>query len=237
MDAKDLLDLVAPVAKRLPQTDEDEPFRFSTSTLLNLPKVLQTDQLIIKRIYHDYGGWRIDYPQVFAQKEIYEALGIVTACVLLQPQHDSVSIYLTNSDSEIRTLRIEFPHPNLDDEYLHGMHQVPVTFVYWPEQVTSKPWLHHDIPDPEAYPRFILTNRDDCQVTDDNWANRDVLYGFGSAEGTARLIQLWLDMSRKASSVPEFLLESEAGFRGVAPASAEIRFWLPGGDASEDMFP
>lgn len=36
--------------------------------------------------------------------------------------------------------------------------------------------------------------------------------------------------------VPEFVLESEAGFRGVAPASAEIRFWLPGGDAAEDQF-
>jgi len=28
----------------------------------------------------------------------------------------------------------------------------------------------------------------------------------------------------------EIPLECEAGFRGVAPASAEVRLWLPGGD-------
>ena len=44
------------------------------------------------------------------------------------------------------------------------------------------------------------------------------------------MIQLFLDMSRENNDYSEVALEAEPGFRGVAPASAEIRFWLPGGD-------
>ena len=44
------------------------------------------------------------------------------------------------------------------------------------------------------------------------------------------MIQLFLDMSRQSNDCTEIALEAEPGFRGVAPASAEIRFWLPGGD-------
>jgi hypothetical protein len=52
--------------------------------------------------------------------------------------------------------------------------------------------------------------------------------GFGSTEGTARFGQLLLDIGSPADTGDEYCLEGEAGFRGVAPLSAELTVWLPG---------
>ena len=233
----DLVRFVSAVAQSLPQTHDDDDFVFTAKTFPWLPVALSTSDLIIKKGYHDYGTWRIDYPQVFGRKPAYEALGIISTAVLLNPERDALSIRLSNPESEVKTLRVEFEYREVGKGFAYGLLRRPEAFVYLPDKVESKPWLHEDIPDPHDYPHFSLTNRNDCPITDEDWAGRDVLVGFGTAEGTARLAQLFLDMSRAGNEVPEFLLESEAGFRGVAPASAEIRFWLPGGYAVEDEFP
>ena len=43
-----------------------------------------------------------------------------------------------------------------------------------------------------------------------------------------RLAKLFLDISNPNLKRVEFELEGDAGFKGVAPGSAEIRFNLPG---------
>jgi hypothetical protein len=57
---------------------------------------------------------------------------------------------------------------------------------------------------------------------------RDTVFGFGSLAGTVRLAELMLDASRPDSAENEIDLEGDAGFRGVAPASAELKLILPG---------
>jgi len=231
-----LLDFAARVAAKLPQTEADDEFRFLPSSIVDIPEALETDQLIILRGHHDYGSFRVDYPQVYAPKSVYEALGIVSAAILVKPSADRTIIHLTDKRSDIRQLRVEFESPRADSELACGLLEAPVGFVYLPSEVSSKPWLLEDVRDPQDYPHFALTDEGGFPHTDAQRADRDVLCGFGSARGSARIAQLFLDMSRDANAISEFVLESEAGFRGVAPASAEIRFWLPGGHAPEDYF-
>lgn len=95
--------------------------------------------------------------------------------------------------------------------------------------VQKHPW---DFPFPEHhYPWLALSNDADHCHTDEDWARRDLVRGFGSAIGVAKLAQLLLDLSRKSNETTEVELECEGGFRGVAALSAEIRFWLPGNDS------
>ena len=65
-------------------------------------------------------------------------------------------------------------------------------------------------------------------MTDEDWDARDTVVGFGSAEGTAQLAALLLDIGNPRCVPDEFQLEGESGFRGVAPLSAEVSLWLPG---------
>ena len=232
----ELIAFAAPIAAMLPNDENDDGFRFSGNTIETLPEILETRGLIIKQGIHDYNGsWRIDYPQVYAAKEVYAALGVVTACVLLNSQVDQLEIRLTHPQSDIKSLIIEFAHPGITAEYLHGLYVTPTVFAYEAAPVERKPWLFEAVVDPNTFPHFELSNKERCPITEDDWNNRDVIFGFGSAEGTARLVQLLLDMSRPGNKTSEFTLESEGGFRGVAPLSAEICFWLPGGESWIDF--
>lgn len=79
-------------------------------------------------------------------------------------------------------------------------------------------------------PLLALTNIDDCSVTDEDWRERDTLRQESSDIGTARLAELLLNAGCSWNSRSEYDLEGDAGFRGVAPLSAEIRLFLPGSD-------
>lgn len=215
------------VAAKLPRIDDDIERTFLPEMFPAMPGLIETDQLVITRGYHDYGAWGIDHPQVSGPKPVYEALGIATAAVLLKPDLDELKIRLTNSNSEIRELRIAFSHSVRPP---FGLHRVPVMFDYFQDQVVRHPWLHESVQHPDHYPQFVLTNADDFLANEHEWKNRDVLLGLGSAQGRARMIQLFLDISRQSKDCTEVVLEAEPGFRGVAPASAEIRFWLPESD-------
>ncbi|MBK9586394.1 MAG: hypothetical protein KA099_10290 [Alphaproteobacteria bacterium] len=232
----DLVVFTSPIAEKLPKDENDEGFGFTGFTLTQLPDTLESRSIVIKRGLINYNGsWRTDSLQVYATKDEYEALGIIAACVLLSPKNDRLEIRLTHPQSDIRSLVIEFPHVKVDEGYPHGLYLTPTLFEYYAMSVKRYPWLDDRVFDPRGFPLFELSNQERCPITDDDWRNRDVIYGFGSADGTARLVQLFLDMSRPGCNVSEFALESDAGFRGVAPSSSEIRFWLPGGDGWMDF--
>ena len=230
-DVDELIDFTSSISSQLPNSEEDKTFRFFADTIGELPEVLESKHLVIKKGFHDYGSsWRIDYPQVYASKQTYEALGIVAAGVLLNAKTQQLEVRLVHPESEIKSLFIEFFHTDLSVEYLHGLYTTPTLFAYEVSAIERHPWLHDHIMDHSSFPKFELTNRTRELVTENDWSNRDVLFGFGSAQGTARLIQLFLDMSRPDNNRYEVVLESMSGFGGVAHASAEMRFWLPGGD-------
>jgi hypothetical protein len=102
---------------------------------------------------------------------------------------------------------------------------------YWLEEWDQHPWYEVDPPPPWALPSFSLTNEADMVISEEDRASRDVLRGFGSIQGWGRFAKLLMDIGQSTDSVLEYALECEAGFRGVAPRSCEIRMWLPGSDA------
>jgi hypothetical protein len=91
-------------------------------------------------------------------------------------------------------------------------------------------------PDSSAYPwelpKVVLTTEDEYRLNAetrvDTLETVDTLIGFGTDRGTARIAELLLNAGLEDSPQDEYQLESEAGNRGVSPASAELSLWLPG---------
>lgn len=159
------------VAAKLPQVDDDIELTFLPEMFPAMPDLIETDQLVITRGYHDYGAWRIDHPQVSGPKPVYESIGIATAAVLLKPDLDELTIRLTNSNSEIRDLRIAFNHSARSP---NGLHQVPVLSDYLLDRLVRHPWLHESVQHPDHYPQVVLTNADDFLASENDWKDRDV---------------------------------------------------------------
>jgi hypothetical protein len=80
-------------------------------------------------------------------------------------------------------------------------------------------------------PTFKLTNLKECLVTDDDWAQRDTLVGFGNDDASVGLAELLLRFGWPQNESNELALEGEGGFRGVGRFSAEAFFYLPGSSA------
>jgi len=74
----------------------------------------------------------------------------------------------------------------------------------------------------------LLTNKEECLVTEEEWENRDTLIITGSDLGMILLAELLLNISNPKQENNEFDLECENGFRGIGPGSVEVKFWLPG---------
>ena len=136
----------------------------------------------------------------------------------------SLTIHLGSAQSEVKELVVLRP-PMIDG--LTGLELRPTSFCYAMSSVSRHPWTE-SAPTPEELPWFKLTNLADDVLTDAQRAERDCLHGFGSLHGSARFARLLLDLSRPSNKALEVALECEAGFRGVAHASAEVRLWLPG---------
>ena len=79
-----------------------------------------------------------------------------------------------------------------------------------------------------------LTYLDRSVITEDEWAKRDTVKGFGSDRGSVLFAELLLNASRPRNPLDEYALEGELGFRGVGPGSSEVHLWLPGSPAWRD---
>jgi hypothetical protein len=79
-------------------------------------------------------------------------------------------------------------------------------------------------------PLLALSNADDCVGTDDEWRRRDTVWIRASSAGTLRLAELLLNAGCSWNPVRDYALDGDAGYRGVAPMSAELRIFLPGSD-------
>jgi hypothetical protein len=204
--------------------DPDEERELDGSAFPALPDALQCSDLVVRRGYHDYDTWRVDYPQWSGSRESFGGLGLAILGSMFQAR--SLTIHLASTQSEIRSLVILAPRlADLET----GLAVLPSRFSYAPSEVSRHPWLRSP-PPPEDLPWFKLTNSGDDVLTDAQRAERDCVHGFGSLLGSARFARLLLDLSRPFNQTLEVALECEAGFRGVAPASAEVRLWLPGAD-------
>ncbi len=216
------------LAARVPY-DEDAEFIVSCGSLPIPAGEMKTDRIVIKKRQHSYstrGDYRCQALHWYAHKETFRYLGLLILAVMFQNKGTSVHLRLKNPHSEIKHLIVSYELETIEDAS-PGYHPRPYVFSYWPYSAEKHPWLEES-PEPWSLPMFGLTNLDECVVTEDDWQQRDTLMGFGSDQGSVRLAELFLNISRPAELRDEFELEGELGFRGVAPGSAEVRLWLPG---------
>ena len=75
-------------------------------------------------------------------------------------------------------------------------------------------------------PNFYLTNEGGRCGNADDFANRNIINGFGGSEQTVTLASLLLDIGLPQTELTEFCLESPSGNWRVAIGSAEGRFWI-----------
>ena len=237
-----LEDFARAVAVTLPTIEADEGFTLSAEVLPKPPPVLQTSRIVGIRRAHQYNeSYPVELIDLYTDKETSRALGLLIFATLFHSEPAMVRVELSHETDERvlanmgadpwttpRYLMIEYGHLN-EQELSPGMlWQKPKYFGYWPEEPHKHPWVYPgQTPpaDPYDLPAAYLTNLDrltgPCDV-------RDTLAGFGSARGMAAFAELLLNISEPSVSQNEYALESEVGFRGVAPGSTELRLFLPG---------
>jgi hypothetical protein len=221
----DLLQIFGNLAARIPD-DRDQSILLDSALLPVPPATLSTDRLVIDRGRHYYDSiWRTDRLSIYADKSTYVHLALLTASMLLNPLVRQVEVALVHPYSHIRRLRIRREGTEIEEG--SGLRMQPTSLLYFPSSVAKHPWPAPP-GGPADLPGFFLTNSDEMITTDEGWDNRDTVVGFGSDRGAANFVEFLLDASRASSSVDEFELEGEGGFRGVAPFSCEVRLLLPG---------
>lgn len=219
----DLDRLVGANLAQLPTAvDGNHDYEFTPESVPDLPDVLRCDSIVMTKGHSlVHGCYPCDNLNVYASRSTMRGLGLLAMSALFFPTGRTVEVSLSHSASEIKVLRIGAPWT--DPHFVTRT----VSYTYFPEIPQRHPW-YRDRPDPRDLPAFLLTDRDELgQVTNEDW-ERDTVVGFGRTEGTARIAALLLDIGNPLCAPDEFQLEGEWGFRGVAPLSAEVSFWLPG---------
>ena len=212
------------MASSLP-VEERQSFTFSVKSFAEIPDRLETDQLVIAKAHHDYdGAFRMDMLKFFAEKTTYLELGLLMLSVVFRPGGARVHVGLTNAASTVRNLVIQYGG---NTTRVSGHQTLPEAFVFYPGEVCKHPWVHQNL-DSFGLPRFALTNLEECVVTDQDWALRDTVFGFGNDDASVRLAGLLLKLGSPRNETNEVVLEGEGGFRGVGVHSAEAAFYLPG---------
>lgn len=212
------------MARTLP-VHQKQKATFSAKSFLETPDRLETDQLVVKKGYHDYEGTsRVDALSFFAQKPTYQQLGLLILSVVFREGGARVEVTLTNPMSDIKSLIIEYGGLTKRG---FAYRTRPDNFLFFLEDVQKHPWTCQNLTAFDL-PTFKLTNRNDLVVTEEDRANRDTLIGFGDDDASVLLAELLLRFGSPQNEAREIVLEGEGGFRGVGRFSAEASFHLPG---------
>lgn len=170
--------------------------------------------------------FRADALWFYACEQTYRQLGLLILAVVFQPDVPGVDLELTHPASDIRHLCITYEHPNLND-VPPGYTTRPYALNYYPDEAASHPWASRGLA-PSELPCFWLTNEQEFMPTEEDWARRDTVKGFGTDTGSVRFAALLLNLGCPQNAAREYALEGDAGVRGVGTMSAEARFILPG---------
>ena len=198
---------------------DDGPVLSATS-LPPPPSELSSSTLVVQRGSHDYGAYRVDALTWFVEPDDCTALGLL---ILAQQLHQSyVEIVLQNPASSVTRIVV-----HMQEEPAMGLILRSTEFRYQVSTTERHPWREIEVSRHDL-PFFSLTNSSGCVITEEDRAGRNVVRGFGSAIGAALFAELLLNRGAPTNITTEVALESDAGYRGVAPASAETSLWLPG---------
>jgi hypothetical protein len=204
-------------------------FVFHAGVLPVPPADLSSDRIIFRKFAHDYNGWyRADTLWMYLSPHKCRELAVfLLACAFHRP---AKTITLTISHPESAIHRIVIPVAKLTLENCPvGISWVPFALRYFPTETQKHPWIDRCCP--HDLPLLALTNAEDSVgPTEDDWRARDTVRISASDPGTIELAELLLNAGCSWNQVREYQLEGDAGFRGVAPMSAELRIFLPGSD-------
>jgi len=223
----DLHEIFSELASTVPDGPADEvDFLFKHENLPMPPAVLTSKRVHFRKIARDYNGWhRVDHLALYVDERACRDLGLfLLACAFHDPEH--CVLELGSEWSEVRAIVYRARWP--EDDPPVGLVQRPATFRYFPSVTKKHPWLHeHDL---ASLPLLALSNTNETILSDEEWRQRDTVFIESTTAGTVRLAELLLNAGCSWNKVREYELEGDAGFRGVAPMSAELRLLLPGSD-------
>lgn len=196
---------------------------FEKASFLSVDDEYTVDDLVLRKSGLTSGGFKIDGIDWIGRKKVFQSLALV---VLASAFHQKkVCINLTHDKSEVKKLIIQ-----ADFEFRLSEISSAITtlqkFEYWPDQAFRERFDEFD--NKYAYPSFTLSNEDDICVNDEDWKNRDVVYGFGGLDGLIYMSQFLLDISRPSAKHGEYVFEGEGLFRRIAPMSHMARFFVEG---------
>jgi hypothetical protein len=199
-------------------------FIFEKRVLPVPPRTLSSERIVLRKSHHDYNGWyRADLLLLFMEPDSSRELGLfLLACAFHEPETAALTLPTFSDVRQIIYRRRSYGGHSVPV----GLHQSPSTFRYFPERVMKHPWSRHT--DVNSLPLLALSSLDESSASAEDWEARDTVYIASSAEGTVRLAELLLNAGCSWNLVRDFELEGDAGFRGVAPLSAELRIVLPG---------
>lgn len=221
----DLAAHCGPLAAGLP----DGYFLFDRHTVPAPPENLSSGRIFMPKAEKAYDSWvRVDAVWMFFTAETCRELGVfLMACGLHGPP-SRVTLRLTHPKSEIRQIIVrEGMQHRLDPPY--GLRLAPVAFGYRPGQEQKFPWMYDRCTC--QLPLLALSNEEACVGQGDHeWNARDTIWIESEHPGTFRLAELLLNAGSPSNEVFEYSLEGEAGNRGVAPRSTELKIYLPGAD-------
>ena len=214
------------LAKQLPASERHQP-EYVALTKENLPQSsdrYSTEKICITTVLHFYNQFPVDVVWIEVDRDTLCCLGLLILSVQLHSSPTRVEFALNHPRSTIKHLVIEREPIHHGDSI--GLVLQPERFNYYPQQPTRHPWLNHDI-HPAELPTLCLATKGRELSSLADLATRDTAIGFGSVTASCLFAELLLNLSRPSCNILEVALESELGFRGVGPGSAEVNIYLP----------
>lgn len=224
------------------RTDENLSSLYTPDELMVPPDFIHAPEIICEVVPRTYDpSYRVDVVDIFCSRRACRALAMVSLGQLLHSRPRRIDVRLapakfldTDPDVPLHSRRIpsslflQLP-PEIDGSADVDGPQLSVNaFRYVKHEPRRHPFLHaRSTPlDVWSLPSVEITNSDGFGRLR---AHESIaISGFGSLGGISRMINLLLDIGGSSSEQLRFDLESEAGFRGVAPRSHEMRLILPG---------
>jgi hypothetical protein len=175
----------------------------------------------------DYDScYRADGLEMFLGPKKCRELGVfLLACGFHGPA-ETTTLTLSHPESDIRRIVVSAQVLELRD-LPTGLSMKPFALRYFPAETERHPWLGggctHDLP------RFALSNAEfSIAGTEKDWAERDTVWIPDFGPGEFRFAELLLNAGCLWNPVREYDLEGDAGYRSLAPRSAELGINLPG---------
>ena len=212
-------------------SEEGSAFEFSQETLPVPPERLETSSIIVTKGIHGYHGYSInreDMLWIQANRHTFKLLSLLFFAKVFHPIPIEVELRLTHPRSEVRKLILDYSQRDGSWMSIPRYNVIPRSYDYGPEPLQRFPLSHISL-NHRFLPIFALTNEEHMLGEhDEEWRARDVVRCAGTDSGNLLFADVLLKLSRPEEPLLEVGLESEVGYGGVGPGSAEVYLYLPG---------